>query len=126
MKLAAIALFSLTFISAANAQSGIIVGGSTFVNLECTTFNSKNDIKYGLIIKTHPVNPEYNIEQGILTKKDSYPGASSTDFEMNLVAQDKDSAFFSYNEFDVVLNKIDYTAKITSGNSLHSICSEYR
>ena len=125
MKIQVVALLGLSFFSLANAQSKFNPGGVTDRFLDCKSLQHLEGVRYGLVIQTQALAPEYSIRGAYLAMTEVYPGAVTTYTNIELQNQDDKSAFFNYGkEYFVILNKTDFTAQIVRGNSIDFICSE--
>jgi hypothetical protein len=127
MKIYAIALLGLSISGISNAQSETIPGGITHRYLGCAPVNHFVGVRYGLVIETQALSPEYFVRGAFFTETEVYPGAVANYTRIELQSQDHKKAFFGLsNQNKVILNKENFTAIILRGNYVEFNCSEYK
>lgn len=125
MKIHVIALSSLFIAGIVNAQSSSIPGGYTNRTLDCSSVQHIVGVKYGILVQTQALAPEYFIRGAFLTTTEVYPGAVTNYTPIALQSQNFNQALFSFgNDYKVILNKNNFTAQIFIGNIVYFNCFE--
>lgn len=125
MKSYVVALFGLSFVCFANAQSNSIPGGMTRTVLGCKSEHHFEGVKLGIIIESQSVAQEFAIRGVYVTETDVYPGAPTYITKIELEKQDMHRAVFNFeNKYNVVLNKHNFDAQLVFENTYHYSCKE--